>query len=303
MITLFATARSFSGHMGLIQCNAIRSWLALCPPCEILLLGNDEGTSEIAREYRIGHIPDVGCNEFGTPLISSLFGAAQKAAKHEVLCQINADIMLTDDFLPAVKRALASKRKFLMSGQRWDVDMEKSWDFDQPDWPGRLREYVHRHGSLHPATGLDYFVFVKGTLGVIPPFAIGRRVLDNWLIYRARSLALPVVDATSVITAVHQNHGYAFYPAGPSAVMEGPEVQRNLQLAGGEAFVFTLEDATHVLTAAGTKRIITLERMRRHFNALAVTHPRLAPWVRLTSGPVRIARSLGLWPPTNREPG
>ncbi len=247
MITFFATARPFRGHIGMIQTNAIRSWLALCPPCEVLLLGDDEGMADIARQFGLRHFPEIECNEYGTPLISSLFQVAEEKAKHEVLCQINADIMITDDFFPAVEKVCSLKKNFLIAGQRWDVEMERAWDFEQPNWQGRLREYVRKNGNLHPPTGLDYFVFPKGLWGRIPPFAIGRRVLDNWLVYRARALRVPVIDATEVITVAHQNHDYAHVKHATDDTTEGPEAVNNRELAGGWGHIFTIQDATHLL--------------------------------------------------------
>lgn len=281
MVTFFATARQFRGHVGIIQRNAIRSWMQLCPPCEVLLLGDDEGTSELAKEWGLRHIPNIDRNDYGTPLISSLFEKAQDAAKHSLLCQINADIMLTNDFLPAARILVSRKRMFLAAGQRWDVDIGRPWNFDRPDWENRLREVIKQRGSLHAATGLDYFIFPKGAFSKIPPFAIGRRVLDNWLIFNARTLSMPVIDATAVITAVHQNHGYDFHPGGEKAIMGGLEVQRNLELAGAPEHIFTLEDATHVLTPSGVNLILTQERLRRHVNSLATVYPRLAPCMKV----------------------
>ncbi len=292
MVTFFATARAFTGHMDLIQRNAICSWLALCPPCEVLLLGDDGGTADVARQYGIRHLPRVERNEFGTPLINSLFRIAQEAASNDVLCQINADIMLTDDFLPALERVRSARPKFLVSGQRWDVDLAKSWDFDRPGWCSQLRDHAFRYGKLHPRTGLDYFTFIKGTFAEIPPFAIGRRVLDNWLVYRARSLGIPVIDATDAITVVHQNHGYSFHPQGEVGVMEGPEVECNLALAGGSPHLFTLEDATHVLTPSGVRLILTKERIRRRIYTFAIMQPYLSPAMRRLSGFLKSAKSL-----------
>jgi hypothetical protein len=292
MITLFATARPFSGHLELIQNNAIRSWLTLRPRCEILLLGDDGGSAEAARAFGIRHIPKVDCNEFGTPLINSLFALAQRHASNDILCQINADIMLTDDFVPAVLRARANKKKFLIAGQRWDVDIKEPWYFNDSRTSDRLRERVGQVGSLHPPTGLDYFVFVKGTLGEIPPFAIGRRILDNWLIYQARRLGIAVIDATHAITAIHQNHDYSFHPQGEAGVMEGPEVERNLELAGGPSHVFTLEDATHRLTSSGVKPVLTATRLRRHADTLSILYPRIAPVMTTVGRVLKLVKSL-----------
>lgn len=291
MVTFFATARAFTGHMDLIQRNAIRSWLAFCPPCEVILLGDDGGAAEVARQYGIRLLPQVERNELGTPLISSLFRIAQEEARNELLCQINADIMLTDDFLLALEKVRPLRQKFLISGQRWDVDLAKPWDFDRPGWCGQLRDYAIKYGKLHAITGLDYFVFVKGSLGEIPPFAIGRRVLDNWIVYRARCLGMPVIDATNAITAVHQNHGYSFHPQGEAGVMEGPEVDCNLKLAGGSPYLFTLEDATHFLSPSGLKLILSKDRIKRRLYTFALVRPYLSPGMRMLSGLLKTVKS------------
>ncbi len=69
--------------MKVIQRNAIQSWRSLGPGVEIILMGDDEGTQEAAREFGIRTIPDVARNASGTPLISSLFEKAQDHATHE----------------------------------------------------------------------------------------------------------------------------------------------------------------------------------------------------------------------------
>lgn len=263
--------------MGMIQINAIRSWLALCPPCEVLLLGDDDGTAEIAKQFSIRHIPDIQCNEYGTPLISSLFQTAEVAAQHELLCQINADIMLTDDFLSAISKVCSLKQKFLVTGQRWGVNIEKPWDFDKLNWQRELCDHARKYGRLQSVTALDYFVFPKGLWGELPPFAIGRRRLDNWLIYRARSLGVPVIDVTKAVTAVHQNHDYSFHMSGKSWIMEGPEVQRNMDLAGGWEYIFSLLDATHKLTPNGLKPAISRRHLQRRIWTLPTLYPYLAP--------------------------
>ena len=50
MLTLFTIPKAFEGHSGVIQRNAIKSWTLLQPQCEIILMGDDEGTGEAAAE-------------------------------------------------------------------------------------------------------------------------------------------------------------------------------------------------------------------------------------------------------------
>jgi hypothetical protein len=261
VLTLFTVPKPFRGHIAIIQRNAIRSWTLLRPACGIILFGDDEGTAEVAAEFGLRHVPDVARNEYGTPLVSDLFEQAQRLATHDLLCYVNADIILLSDFPAAMRRI--PFRRFLMVGQRWDVDLDQPWDFGPPDWEDRLREYVRRHGSLHPPSGIDYFVFTPGLWGAIPPFAIGRPAWDNWMIYRARACGVAVVDATQSVTVIHQNHDYTHVPHGVDGTWEGPEAQRNRALAGGYDYVLTLTDATWLMTPRLLVPALTREHRQR----------------------------------------
>lgn len=135
-----------------------------------------------------------------------------------------------------------------MVGRRWNVDIERAWDFGTDDWQTRLRDHVMRSGSLYSASAIDYFVFTRGLWGSIPPFAIGRPGWDNWMIYRARFLGVPVINATSTVMAVHQNHDYSHNASGKTGIFEGPEAKRNRALSGGSKHFFSIVDATWSLT-------------------------------------------------------
>src|SRR5467141_3820646 len=109
MLTLFAIPKAFTGHIGIIQRNAIRSWTLLRPQCEIILFGDDEGTADVAEEFGIRHIPQVERNEFGTPLVNDMFEKAQNLGSHELCCFVNSDIILMNDFMEAAQRVAGWK--------------------------------------------------------------------------------------------------------------------------------------------------------------------------------------------------
>src|SRR5712664_779088 len=104
MLTLFAVPKPFKGHFGVIQRNAISQWVRLRPKPEILLFGDEEGTVEIAQEFGLRHIPEVKRNQCGTPLLNDLFAKAHALASYNILCYVNADIMLLGDFMEAVQQ-------------------------------------------------------------------------------------------------------------------------------------------------------------------------------------------------------
>lgn len=273
MLTIFTTTKPFRGRNALIQHNAIQSWRQLRPACEIILFGDDEGAADIAREFKLQHIPNVVRNEYGTPLLNTMFVTAQQISSYPFLCYINADIILMSDFIAAVRRI--PFRRFLMVSQRWDVELNQSLDFSHLDWEIRLREYIRSRGSLHPPTGMDYFVFPRGFWGDIPPFAIGRTVWDNWLIYAARRRGDSVIDVTQTVIAVHQNHDWSHIPGGEQWAWEGPEAKKNLILAGGSKKAFTILDANWILTTQGLIPARKPEHCRRMKETLPILHPYL----------------------------
>lgn len=235
-VTLFAVPKAFKGHENSIQRNAVRSWLNLDPKPNIILMGNDEGTAEICEEFGLRHVPDLRCNEFGTPLLDDIFLKAQELSDTEVVCYINADILVFDDFIQAV--TLASKRfeKFLMVGARLDCDIKTEIDFSNPEAVASMMDDALKNGLMHGATGMDYFAFRPGLWDHIPPFALGRVAWDTWLLHDILRMKHPVVDCTHFATIVHQNHGYGHVRSGLGA--EGlygdkdPEAKCNIRLAG-----------------------------------------------------------------------
>ena len=229
----------------MIQRNAIKSW-TLLPDVEVILLGEEQGLAEAAREFGVKHIPHVKRNANGVPLISSMFKLARENSSSELLCIINADMVLMPDFVEAARRSRLQRDKYVLLSQRWDYDIEASIDFAN-GWESRLRESVRKQNQLHRPAGSDFFLFPKSCYQDIPNFAIGRAGWDNWMIYKARKENWAVIDCTPSVTIVHQNHDYSHLPEGKPHY-EHPETNENIRLAGGQANVrYTILDATHQL--------------------------------------------------------
>ena len=267
MLTIFSIPKPFLGHINIIQRNAIQSWLKLLPKCEIILFGDEERMAETAKEFGILHIQEIEKNEFGTPLLNSAFNSAQKLAKNEILVYINADNILTSDFISAIKKI--RKPLFLMSGRRWDLDIKEEINFNT-DWEKKLQERIKKEGNLRGFSGMDYFVFPRNLPHNFPPFAVGRSGWDNWLIYHIRSLKIPVIDATEVITVLHQKHDYSHSSYGKRNRVGGPEEEKSLKLAGGFINMCSLRDADWILTSHGlTKPPFP----RRIFSMLSLFYP------------------------------
>ena len=253
LIALFSAPKPFTDpHIATIQRNAIRSWMLL-PDADVLLLGDEAGLAEAAREMGVRHLPQVACNEKGTPLISSMFHLARQSSDSPLLAIINADILLLPNFVQSAREASALQRKFVLLSQRWDLDVTQSLDFSR-GWPGRLADAAHIQGELHRPAGSDFFLFPRACYEDIPDFAIGRAGWDNWMIYHARRKGWPVIDCTPSVTVIHQNHDYSHLPGG-QAHYALPESDENIRLAGGEAAIrYTILDSTHRLVDGKLRR-------------------------------------------------
>ncbi|HEV8353896.1 MAG TPA: hypothetical protein VGR24_06835 [bacterium] len=251
ILTIFGAPKPFRGAAAAAQWNAIMSWASLRPRPQIILMGDAEGADQMSRDIGALHVPDVARNEFGTPLVSSLFTLAAAHAEHAVVCYANADVMFTDTLPRAAQTAAGRWDSFLLTGRRYDVPLGGRWEFGDPHWQSALDALARHRGRLDPWIAADYFVFPRGQFTDVPPFALGRTVWDNWLIYAARAARIAVVDATAAVLAVHQRHDYSHHRGGREGVWEGREAQRNRALAGGVDHAFCVADATHVLTRSG----------------------------------------------------
>jgi hypothetical protein len=254
MLTFFTTAKPFLGHDGVIQRNALKSWTLLRPDVEVILFGDDAGAAEAARALGIRHEPQVERNERGSKRLDYLFARAQAIARHDLLCYINCDIILMQDFCRALARVSAAYSEFLMVGRRWDTEVNELYDFEKKDWEPQLRTTVLRHAKQRTPDWIDYFAFTRGLYAAdVPPLVIGRVFWDNWLLWKAGNSGAPVVDASNAVLAVHQNHDYRYHPQGKRGVFHGEESGRNHELAGGWKHLRTIADADEVLRENGLK--------------------------------------------------
>ncbi|MCJ7653273.1 MAG: hypothetical protein MUO75_06195 [Actinobacteria bacterium] len=276
MLTVFSIPKPFEGHIGTIQRNAIESWTMLRPKPEIILFGYEPGIEAVAGELDTLHISEVARNQFGTPMVRDLFTKAQEKASNDILCYVNADIILMSDFMAAVK-AVCEQPEFLMVSRRWNIDVDRRLDFELPNWEADLKKRI-QEDKPQAVYAIDYFLFTKYLYKEIPDLAIGRMAWDNWLVYHARMSGAPVIDATEVVTILHQNHIYDHLRAKSVIdVHKNPEVKQNTKIAGGAEHYFSISSANWKLTEKGlmkpglkdycsARRIKTFVIMHPHLN-------------------------------------
>jgi len=299
-MTIFTAPKSFEeDHIRMIQRNAIISWLNLGNEVEIILTGDDAGVAETAREFGLKHLPDVEKNAKGTPLVSSIFELARVNSSSPVLTYLNADIIALPDMLATTQRVMQKFEKFLIVGQRWDINFQEA--IQQGDqlssW---LQQKIKDQGVLHPQGGSDYFIYPRTCFTTMPKFAIGRAGWDNWMIYQARNEKLALVDGTGAINIIHQQHDYRHLPGGQPHYRT-TETYENVRLAGGKRTIFDLKDTCWQLKEDLLQRkpltwkrfwreveifpLITLKSMTLSQAAYGVFHPvkayrELRAWLR-----------------------
>jgi hypothetical protein len=253
MLTIFTIPKPFTGHIGIIQKNAIRSWLSLTPSCEVILFGDEPGIREVAQELGIVHVPKIQKNEYGTPFLDGVFNQAQQIAHHDVLCYCNTDIIFFNDLIEAVNKI--PMKEYLMVGERWDVDLSTPLETSHQNWAQEFLAFAREHHTVLNFPGMDYFIFPRGMLQEILPFVVGRRGWDNWLIFHVRKRQIPVIDATSVVHVIHQNHTYSHIPKKEGSRWDGPESSSNLRLVRNrQIYLWELTDSNWILSAEGPKK-------------------------------------------------
>jgi hypothetical protein len=264
----------------------------------VILFGDDAGAAEIARELKLRHEPQVERNRFGSKRIDYMFARAQKIARHDLVCFCNCDIILLPEFCRALESVRARHERFLMVGRRWDTEIREALDFEggqdrdgeQAAWVVRLAEMAHTRGVRQPGWSIDYFAFRRGLYTEIPALVIGRVWWDHWLVWKAREEGAVVVDASEVVTAIHQNHDYGYHPAGAQGVWTDEQAKENYRLAGGRWQLLTMDDATHILTVSGERR--NLRRLWAPYWRYA--RPKVAPaWFALLDWTRPLRHALG----------
>lgn len=251
-LSVFSIPRAFRGRFDLIQRNAIATWRRL-PATEVILLGDDPGTAEVAAELGLRHVAGVQRNEYGTPLLDDAFRTAAAVATAPTLCYVNSDILLPAALAGAVDTAVALGRPFLVAGRCWNLAVTAALAADG-DWERDLRGRREREGRLRHHGQMDYFVFPPGLYRDMPPFAVGRCFFDGWLVWRAVAAGAAVIDATGAVPAIHQDHDYSHVARGADWVLRGAEAEHNAVIGGGARCCRTLRSATHVLGPAGLRR-------------------------------------------------
>jgi len=250
-LTIITSVKPFiDPHIITLQRNAFQSWKALGPDVDIVVVGEEIGLAEVCQEMNLRRAQNIRRSPGGTPLVSSIYELGRQASTSPLLAYINADIIVLPDFLEGARKAAKKYEKFLIVGQRWDLEVTELLDFFVDGYEARLLERLQAKGARHHRTGSDYFIFPRDCFTGMPDLTVGRSYWDNWMIYWARYNHWPTIDASEGIQIIHQNHDYSHLPQGQSHHRH-PETFENVRLGGGARTAFLLDDTTEKLTPAG----------------------------------------------------
>lgn len=234
LTTLFAIPKPMTGDAERLQRNAFTSWKFLADRVHVILLGDDAGVAEAAREFGFDHCGDLQRSSQGTPLLDQAFSVARQSGTAPFLTYVNADILLGMDFLDALENLKRQPLgRFLGIGRRWESVLEESiesWSNDDVErWIARQRREVPTASVVCK----DYFVFPRHLFNAIPSFCVGRGNWDNWMVRQAHRQGMPVIDLSESVTAVHQPHHHGHSGGRYRTYVSGEEAKRNQKLAGG----------------------------------------------------------------------
>ena len=240
LVTLFAIPKPFQGQTGIIQKNAIRSWLSLEPVVEVLLLGNDPGVAETAQELGVRHIPTLATNELGTPLISSAFKIADQHSQAPILMYSNCDVIYLDDLISTFEQLASQNRltEYLGIGRRTDLQVDELIDFEDRPSVEQLELRNKEEGIPAAVVCKEYFIFPRGVFSDIPEFSVGRGNWDNWMVHSAKNRDIPVINLSQSVRAIHQQHDYSHAKQSRrECYVTGIEARKNQQLGGGRHLI------------------------------------------------------------------
>ena len=149
----------------------------------------------------------------------------------------NADIILDKSLSKLLHRiAQEQLRECLIIGRRIDFEQYDRINFSR-NWESRVRSRVEQKGKFASVLCKDYFLFPRQLYQDVPAFAIGRGNWDSWMVVHAKAQGWPVIDATNILFAAHQNHDHNHVGNKRTAYMNGDEATFNRRLAGGTHYI------------------------------------------------------------------
>lgn len=278
----------------------------------MILYGEAPGAADISRSLGVRHVGSIASSPAGIPLFDSIVDHAAVHARFEVQVYLNCDILLTDHFLRVLQRVPFPK--YLMIGQRIDLSEDATRLIHAGTGEAALEIAARdERTTLHPPTGIDYFVFTRGLWTGLQSLVIGRAGYDSALVAFCLRRGMPVIDATYVIPALHQFHDYGHVAGAEKEVFLGADARNNRRIHDVEHSSPTIADSTWRIIGGrivknrsrGDKLRQFESFLRYRKNLRTVSYGVRAVWRALTalglSRPAQIQLSELMWAPRPSE--
>tara|TARA_B110000008_G_scaffold274279_1_gene309819 strand:+ start:4881 stop:5795 length:915 start_codon:yes stop_codon:yes gene_type:complete len=228
-LIIFTTCKKFLGDDKWRQEQAIKSWTLLKGmEIKIVIIGNDEGTTEICEKYNLLHEPKVK-SFVNMPYLKSMFEIAYSHADdNDYIMWTNSDMIYYNDLIKTILkfdivRKSNKLKEFLLVGGRHDWHNPKQIDDLSKEHflknihinEEKRREVCQTDSNFyecseHETTGIDYIIHSKTTL--INKFdeklVIGGPRFDMILLGVGLTNGYFCCDCTKTNFVIHQNHGY-----------------------------------------------------------------------------------------------
>ena len=218
-IILMATTKPYDSYFKNIQLNAINSWLRLSMDKLIIINSDDPFNKESFSSDIVKIIPLKRQSPTGVPYVKDIFESGYEYYEEgDILCYINADIILQDDFCLTLKSLpLSSFKDYLICGRKWSW-MNKEEFLKIQTFPLDVSE-VKKFGVLDQPCAIDFFIHNKGLFQNLIPddMLIGRPNYDMWLNTLAFSRKAITIDITNTCLPIHPGHEY-----GEKRTLRGP---------------------------------------------------------------------------------
>jgi len=281
-VILFSSPKPRRDDTEAVQISAFRSWRRVFPKARILLFGDGGTWESFACEEGLELAGPLPVGAEGGEVIRFLFEKTSKLAGDGLAMYLNSDILLDRSALTAVAQLESLPGPWLASARRCCLAEWAGPALKQDEEWQRFYQRAREESVWGPACAMDMFLFRDLSFEAMPPFLIGHRGWDNWMIYHARSQNISVIDVSAAMRIIHCDHDYS-YAAGNQNFKQRPQARENvnLHLIGGEAKLFHLGHATHELRSGAFFPRAGWALKQRNMEFWCVTHPEHAWWVRI----------------------
>ena len=251
MISFLASPKPFIGWISVIQQQAIRSWLGVHPLSDVTLFGRFGELPEWLRlDRRVRIYTDVPASPSGAPDFSAIAIESMNGHYHEVQIYLNADIIMPKNLISVL--SLVTTSPYLIIGQRINLPENYVFPLESADWNGVIRGLVdNKLAELYAISGVDYFIFKKGTWRGLKRLIVGRGGYDGALVAHCLRKRIEIFDATIVLPVLHQYHDYSHMRGGLSEARDGSEAISNYIIHDIYHGTPGTSDAKFMLTKSG----------------------------------------------------